>query len=306
MPEDVATLEAMARSLFVVHSPDFSSVIDEQWLALQDEYLKKRCESKDLVDVDTLSPISETLGIKPKPTYLQGKAKLNDAFSMYHSDRICLVKNDITNIKCDAVVNTTNESLIGSMIPAEKSVEEAIYLNAGVQMRIALDMLYKKQGKAELVGFAKITDAYNLPCKKVLHTVGPKVDEKVVTKMTHSETDKKFDVKMNSSAGVFDKIFDDMFGAALSVTAGDQAERELNSCYVACLSLAEEHGLKTVAFPLISTGYNGFPKTEAALVAIQAVDEYLDESEGIDKVVFVAYEDIDYEVMKAAFEAVGK
>ena len=302
MPADEATQKAMARSLFVVHSPDFSGVINEQWLKLQDEYLKKQCEAKDLVDVDTLSPISKTLGIKPKPTYLQGKAKPNDAFTMYHSDRICLIKNDLTNIKCDAVVNTTNEHLIGSMTPAEKSVEEAIYLNAGVQLRIALNEIYKKQGKPELVGFAKITDAFNLPCKKVIHTVGPRVDEKVVTKLRDAESN----VESSSSVGVFDKIFEDMFGSALSVTAGDQAERELNSCYGACLALAEENGLNTVAFPLISTGYNNFPKAEAALVAIQAVDEYLDESEGIEKVVFVAFEDVDYEVMKSAFEAVGK
>lgn len=76
---------------------------------------------------------------------------------------------------------------------------------------------------------------------------------------------------------------------------GDQGEGDLlRSCYERCLELAEEEKLHSVAFPNISTGVYGFPKREAAEIAISTVKNF--RSELIDEVYFVCYDQENYEI----------
>ena len=109
------------------------------------------------------------------------------------------------------------------------------------------------QGHEEPTGQAKITPAYNLPCKYVLHTVGPIVDGRL--------TQEHCDL--------------------------------LASSYRSCLALAEENGCESVAFCCISTGVFGFPKKEAAEIAVRTVKEYKTEKNSDVKVVFNVFKDDD-------------
>jgi O-acetyl-ADP-ribose deacetylase (regulator of RNase III) len=85
---------------------------------------------------------------------------------------------------------------------------------------------------------------------------------------------------------------------------GDRHEPELlESCYKNCLSLAAEHNLKTIAFPNISTGVYGFPKSRAAAIAISAVNDWFSRHHEIERVYFVAFDEENYEIYKKNLEA---
>ena len=108
----------------------------------------------------------------------------------------------------------------------------------------------RAQGHEEPTGQAKLTGGYNLPARHVLHTVGPIIDGPLT----------------------------------------DRDRELLASCYRSCLALAEEKGLKSVAFCCISTGVFRFPKGEAARIAVATVKETLQNSR-IEKVVFCVHGD---------------
>ena len=116
----------------------------------------------------------------------------------------------------------------------------------------------RKQEHDEPIGKAKITPAYNLPCRYVLHTVGP-----VVGRM---------------------------------LTRGHC--RKLADCYRSCLELAADNGLKSIAFCCISTGEFHFPQKKAAGIAVQTVQEFLESDERIEKVVFNVFKEEDYDIYK--------
>jgi len=160
-----------------------------------------------------------------------------------------LIKGDITRMETDAIVNAANSSLMGG-----GGVDGAIHRAAGPELHeeciaIARERRNIPNGPCP-TGDAVITGAGKLPCKKVIHTVGP---------VWHG---------------------------------GGQGEAELlASCYRKSLLLAEAAGLKSIAFPNISTGVYGYPKDKAAAVAVEAVRKTLDEAKGIDKVIFVCFDD---------------
>ena len=87
---------------------------------------------------------------------------------------------------------------------------------------------------------------------------------------------------------------------------GDNGEREaLASCYRRSLELAVAHGCRTVAFPNISTGVYGFPKAEAARIAVATVAAFLQQAPGITKVVFVCFDAESFKLVQEAVEGVG-
>ncbi|KAH9889651.1 MACRO domain-containing protein [Xylariomycetidae sp. FL2044] len=169
-----------------------------------------------------------------------------------HNDRVGLIRGDITTLAVDAIVNAANKSLLGG-----GGVDGAIHRAAGRN-------LYKECRKLNgcPTGSAKVTDAYDLPCKKVIHTVGP--------------------------------VFDDSQPAA--------SEADLRSCYGCSLAVAVENNLKTIAFSGISTGVYGYPSKEAATVACETVKRFLDSEDGgkIDKVIFVTFENKDVQAYNQA------
>ena len=149
-------------------------------------------------------------------------------------NNIKIVVGDITTLEVDAIVNAANKTLLGG-----GGVDGAIHKAAGKGLLEECRTL----GGCE-TGQSKMTNAYNLPCKKVIHTVGPV-----------------------------------WYG-------GNHNERELlASCYDTAMKLAEDNHLRSIAFSCISTGVYGFPKAEAAQIAIQVLTKHI--KEGFDGEVIV-------------------
>ena len=182
-----------------------------------------------------------------------------DVSSLDYREGIALWQGDITRLNADAIVNAANNSLLGCFIPHHKCIDNVIHSRAGVQVRLDCSKIMGAQGEAEPSGCAKITLAYNLPSKYILHTVGPMVGVRVT----------------------------------------DEDRRVLRNCYISCLNLAREMGLHTVAFCCISTGIFGFPGDEAAAIAVGAVKGWLLEADGCDmRVVFDVYLDRDLAIYR--------
>ena len=155
-------------------------------------------------------------------------------------------------LQCDAIVNAANSGMTGCYVPGHRCIDNCIHTFAGVQLRSACARLMAQQGHEEPTGQAKLTPAFNLPCRYVLHTVGPIVTGRV--------------------------------------TARDRAL--LASCYRACLTKAAEAGLESIAFCCISTGVFCFPNEDAAEIAVQTVKEFLQTPTTIKKVIFNVFKDL--------------
>lgn len=176
--------------------------------------------------------------------------------------KLYLWKGDITQLKVDAVVNACNSQLLGCFSPLHMCIDNAIHTFAGPRLRDDCDIIMKMQGFEEPTGECKITRAYNLPCKYVLHTVGPIYDE---------YEDKK------------------------------RCEELLMSCYSKCLDLAEEVGdIKSIAFCSLSTGVFGYPIKDAVKVAVLTVDDWISKhpTSKINKIMFNLFSEEDYKVYK--------
>lgn len=178
------------------------------------------------------------------------------------SDGLYLWKGDITTLRCDAIVNAANSGMTGCYCPNHGCIDNAIHTYAGVQLRLACAKLMEQQGHDEPAGRAKITDGFNLPCRYVLHTAGPIIEGNV---------------------------------------RPEDCE-QLASCYHACLELACENGLESIAFCCISTGEYHFPNNLAAEIAVATVREYRKEHSQIE-VLFNAFKDIDYKIYQRILTA---
>ena len=228
IPNSTLEQKQLLRSLFNVRMP---GKIGEEFLKIQDEYLQEEIEEKGITDFKDLQPIEEG---------------------------IYLWQGDITTLRCDAIVNAANSGMTGCYQPCHNCIDNCIHTYAGIQLRNACADIMKKQGHEEATGQAKITPGYNLPCKYVMHTVGPIVN------------------------GPLTK----------------EHEELLASCYRSCLELADKNGVKSIAFCCISTGVFMFPNERAAEIAVQTVKEYRSEHGNGIEVIFNVWKDTDYEIYR--------
>lgn len=86
----------------------------------------------------------------------------------------------------------------------------------------------------------------------------------------------------------------------------DKPEDELlRNCYINALKLADKYGVKTIAFPAISTGAFGYPKKEAADIALTAVKDLSNDLENVELVRFVLFSEGDYKLHEELLEIIG-
>ncbi len=226
IPTEEEGQKRMLRSLFNIRMPQ---PVSREFLEIQDGYLQRETAEKGITDIAELQPVQEG---------------------------IYLWQGDITTLKCDAIVNAANSQMLGCFCPCHGCIDNAIHTFAGVQLRVACAELMEKQGREEETGRAKITAAYNLPCKYVLHTVGPIVHGRLT----------------------------------------NQDKALLASCYQSCLELAEQNSIKSIAFCCISTGEFHFPNDKAAEIAIRTVWEYKQQTDSGIEVVFNVFKQTDHEI----------
>lgn len=226
IPEDSGGQKDLLRGLLNVRAP---KMLSREFLKIQDEYLKEETEKKGITELDDLTPVE------------QG---------------IYLWQGDITTLRCDAIVNAANSGMTGCYAPNHKCIDNCIHTFAGAQLRYECAQMMKAQGHEEPTGQAKITAAYNLPCRYVLHTVGPIIYGRVTEK----------DCEL------------------------------LAGSYRSCLELAAQNHLESVAFCCISTGEFHFPKERAAEIAVRTVREFLQKETSVKKVIFNVFKDYDREI----------
>ena len=166
---------------------------------------------------------------------------------------IYIWKGDITRLDVGAIVNAANSGMTGCYQPCHNCIDNCIHTFAGIELRNFCEDMMQEQGYEEPTGQAKLTPAYNLPCDYVIHTVGPIVRGK----LTHRDEDL------------------------------------LKSCYEACLKLADQNGIKSIAFCCISTGVFCFPNQRAAEIAVQTVRDYKRQNDSDVKVIFNVFKDED-------------
>lgn len=162
-------------------------------------------------------------------------------------------KGDITRLGVGAIVNAANSGMTGCYQPCHNCIDNCIHTFAGIELRNFCEDMMQEQGYEEPTGQAKLTPAYNLPCDYVIHTVGPIVRGK----LTHRDEDL------------------------------------LKSCYEACLKLADQNGIKSIAFCCISTGVFCFPNQRAAEIAVQTVRDYKRQNDSDIKAIFNVFKDED-------------
>lgn len=226
IPQNPEEQKILLRGLMNIRQP---AAADPEFLKIQDEYLQEETAAKGVTDAADLAPLRRGL---------------------------YLWQGDITTLRCDAIVNAANSGMTGCYIPNHRCIDNTIHTFAGMELRQYCEEMMQRQHCPEPTGQAKITPAFNLPCRYILHTVGPIVSGGVTTR------DKEL----------------------------------LASCYRSCLELAAEKELESVAFCCISTGEFHFPNDLAVEIAVQTVKDFLKRDTSVQKVIFNVFKDIDREL----------
>ena len=230
MPKDTEGKRRILRSLMNIRMP---RKMDEAVLAVQDEYLQERIRENGIVELADIPIIR---------------------------DRMSIWQGDITRLAVDAIVNAANSQMLGCFVPMHTCIDNCIHTFAGVQLRAEcarqMEQLKSRYGRdyEQPTALPMLTDAYNLPARKVIHIVGPIVQGRLTTSL----------------------------------------ENDLAACYRNTLDMCLENGLKSVAFCCISTGVFHFPNKRAAEIAVQTVTGWLSEHPGgMERVIFNVFKDED-------------
>lgn len=230
IPEDAQGQKDFLRALMNVRPP---MPVGQDFLTVQNEYLSTERDMEGVVDVHSLP-------------------------SLRCDERLVLWRGDITTLNADAIVNAANSGMRGCFRPLHSCVDNIIHSKSGIQLRLYCDKMMNQQGYEEPAGQARITPAFNLPSRYVLHTVGPIVEGRVTRR------DREL----------------------------------LASCYRSCLELAAENGLKSIAFCCISTGVFRFPNQDAAEIAVKTVAGFLQTPSSVQRVIFNVFKDADKQIYR--------
>lgn len=235
IPNNIEEKKRILRSLMNIRMPKQMS---DDVLEVQNAYLKECIEENGIVQIDSINEIKHGISI------WQG---------------------DITRLAVDAIVNAANSQMLGCFIPMHTCIDNCIHSYAGVQLREECNQLMRALRKQygndyeQPTAVPMITDAYNLPAKKVIHVVGPIVEN-----------------ELNSTL-----------------------EKQLMDCYWNVLEMCAEYHLKTVAFCCISTGIFRFPNQRAAELAVKTVEKWLEcNPDKMERVIFNVFKNDDKAIYK--------
>ena len=203
--------------------------VSGEFLKVQDAYFQERLKERGVTKLEALTPVQPGL---------------------------YLWQGDITTLEVDAIINAANSGMTGCYVPCHGCIDNAIHTYAGMQLRLECAEIMRKQGHEEETGHAKITGGYNLPCRYVLHTVGPIV----------------------------------------SGTLTKEHEQQLAACYRSCLDLAAENNCESLAFCCISTGEFHFPNEKAAEIAVETVKQWQARHPQQLEVIFNVFKNSDREI----------
>ena len=239
VPGSTQEQKDLLRSLMNVRRPRAAS---REFLRVQDDYLKEAIAEKGITRLADLTPVDGDL---------------------------YLWQGDITTLECDAIVNAANSGMLGCFRPLHNCIDNCIHTFAGVQLRAEcarqMELLKNRYGKdyAQPAAVPMLTDAYNLPAKKVIHIVGPIVQSGLTPEL----------------------------------------EKDLADCYQNTLDLCLENGLRSVAFCCISTGVFRFPNRRAAEIAGKAVTDWLSLHPGaMEGVIFNVFKNEDKAYYEQLFQ----
>lgn len=230
IPNDIEEKRKILRSLMNIRMP---KKMPDEVIKVQDEYLSYHAKEKGIVKLSDIPVIKDNLSI------WQG---------------------DITRLEVDAIVNAANSQMLGCFLPMHICIDNQIHTFAGIQLREEcnrqMNILREKFGEnyQQPTAIPMLTDAYNLPAKKVIHIVGPIVYDKLTP----------------------------------------QLEKNLEDCYTNTLDMCLENGLKSVAFCCISTGVFNFPGKRADQIAVETVEKWsLKCPDKMQRIIFNVFKDED-------------
>ena len=231
------------RSLMNIRMP---KELPDELVDLQDEYLQDERNAKGIVGLADIPTIKEQFNSKSP-----------------HAEKISLWQGDITRLSVGAIVNAANSQMLGCFVPCHRCIDNAIHSAAGMQLREECSHIMSrrrlKYGRSyeEPTGTATLTLGYNLPCKYVIHTVGPIV-----------------------------------YGGL-----NDTLCKDLQNCYENVLKCCLEHDIKSVAFCCISTGEFHSPNDKAAAITVETVTAFLEKySDCMERIIFNVFKDSDFNI----------
>lgn len=230
------------RSLMNIRAP---KPLPAGFLEIQDEFLREEAREKGIVGLADIPTVREQYGS-----------------SALFGDRISIWQGDITRLQVDAIVNAANSQMQGCFVPCHGCIDNAIHSAAGLGLREACsrymdDRRRKDPDYEEPTGRAVLTPGFCLPCRYVIHTVGPVVGMRLT----------------------------------------EELKQDLRNCYVSCLAAAADQGLRSIAFCCISTGEFHFPNDKGAEIAVDTVTDFIKQREGaFDRVIFNVFKDEDREL----------
>lgn len=244
-----------------------------KYKTLQVEENEKRMVMRSLMNVRMPKKISQDF-LNIQDQFLQKEAEhkgvvkleeiptIKETYDSIHqfADKISIWQGDITRLEIDGIVNAANSQMIGCFVPCHRCIDNAIHSAAGIELREVCNYYMQAQREKygrdyeEPTGMAMVTSGFNLPAEYVIHTVGPIVSSKL----------------------------------------NEFHKHDLKSCYKSCMDAALENGIRSIAFCCISTGEFHFPNDEAAKIAVETVNSFLNRYEkSFDRIIFNVFKEVD-------------